>query len=131
VADPDPALGWHELDPEPSPNQGTGWNLLTGVSGRTASNAWAVGDYNDGGVTRTLILHWNGSAWTPDTQRGPQRRRQLPRRRHAVSGTDVWAVGSYTFGPFGNDANLIEHFDGTSWTQVFAPSRDPSSRLVG
>ena len=38
--------------------------VLTGVAVRTASDVWAVGYYDDGGVQRPLALHWDGSTWT-------------------------------------------------------------------
>jgi hypothetical protein len=44
------------------------YNELYGVSARSGSDAWAVGDYGDCatalGKTDTLIAHWNGTAWT-------------------------------------------------------------------
>lgn len=40
---------------------------LYGVAATSATNAWAVGAYEtvsgSGGSDKTLILHWNGSAW--------------------------------------------------------------------
>jgi uncharacterized RDD family membrane protein YckC len=38
--------------------------LLSAVAATSAANAWAVG-YSGGrnGVTKTLILRWNGTAW--------------------------------------------------------------------
>src|SRR5947209_15989602 len=50
-----------------SPNQGTLGNQLFGVAAVSASNIWAVGDYNDGPFKHdslTLIQHWNGSSWS-------------------------------------------------------------------
>jgi hypothetical protein len=42
------------------------YNALTSVSADSASDAWAVGSYvsNTTGVRDTLILHWNGTAWS-------------------------------------------------------------------
>lgn len=57
---------------------------LSGVAARSRSNAWAVGwespvtvassnaaGPGDTGTPEILILHWNGSAWTPQTTLGP------------------------------------------------------------
>ena len=38
-------------------------NYLNGVTVTSASNALAVGFYDDGTTWRTLVLHWNGTAW--------------------------------------------------------------------
>src|SRR5205823_5145941 len=48
-----------------SPNPGTGNNILQSVSARTASDVWAVGEYQPtpGANFQTLTLHWTGSAW--------------------------------------------------------------------
>jgi len=42
------------------------YNALTSVSANSANDAWAAGSYiNDTtGVRDTLILHWNGAAWS-------------------------------------------------------------------
>ena len=42
------------------------YNMLTSVSADSASDAWAVGSYisDTTGVRDTLILHWNGTAWS-------------------------------------------------------------------
>jgi hypothetical protein len=61
-----------------TPNPGgtspsSGVNILTAVSARTASDAWAVGYFTStpaGGEPnpdQTLILHWNGKSWTHAT----------------------------------------------------------------
>jgi hypothetical protein len=66
------------LDPFIVHSDGTSWhrtkgpapsstiNILYGVSATSATDAWAVGYYDDGSqdVSRILILHWNGSGWS-------------------------------------------------------------------
>jgi hypothetical protein len=44
----------------------------------------------------------------------------------ATSASNAWAVGSYS-SPAGHPLTLIDHWDGTAWTQV--PSPSPSSRF--
>src|SRR5258708_35981555 len=49
------------------PSPGSGANYLYGVSAVSRSDAWAVGSYSSSlnpGAYDTLILHWNGTAWT-------------------------------------------------------------------
>ena len=37
---------------------------LSGVSARSGSDAWAVGDHDTAvSTTNSLIVHWNGTAW--------------------------------------------------------------------
>ena len=107
----------------PSPNAGAGINNLVAVRGTSATNAWAVGYFNNNGnKSQTLILHWNGSAWTrvpsPDPS-GPALDQELT----SVSGTsaqDAWAVGFYYNGSF--DKSMILHWNGTAWKQVKSPN---------
>jgi hypothetical protein len=40
------------------------YNVLTGVTAGSATDAWAVGYYISKSVRHTLILHWNGTAWS-------------------------------------------------------------------
>lgn len=111
----------------PSQNAGTnGNNELGSVSAISATDAWAVGDFDTGTmptiVRQSEAQHWNGSAWS------------LPAAQPAVAGsgdnvllsvtaitaTNVWAVG---FSKANNTAGtpnqvLIEHFDGTTWTAI-------------
>src|SRR4051812_15031191 len=61
TATPACGLGWSVV---PSPNVGGGSNNLTGVSGVTAGDVWAVGWYTGTGRMQTLTEHWDGSAWS-------------------------------------------------------------------
>jgi hypothetical protein len=60
---------WSKVNsPNPScPDYVYSWNQLYGVSARSGSDAWAVGDYGDCdfaiGKAATLVAHWNGTAW--------------------------------------------------------------------
>ena len=70
---------------------------VSAVAATSARNAWAVG-----GGPRTMILHWNGTAW-----------KRVPSPGHAystflisvaaISADDAWAVG-YTSSRTGRDA---------------------------
>ena len=78
-----------------SPNPGglTGDNYLLSVTGVSASDAWAVGYYDNGSSQQTLIEHWNGTAWK--VQSSPVLDGQLS-GVSALSATDAWAVGQTT-----------------------------------
>jgi hypothetical protein len=101
---------------------------LLAVSGTSPGNVWAVG-YRGPTVSgsTTLIEHWNGTSWrvvpspSPGTGKG---RENLLFGVTAVSAADAWAVGYYASGsdPFDQTSHaLIEHWNGTRWTQVTCP----------
>ena len=92
----------------------------------SASNAWAVGEYFDGSIDKTLIVHWDGSAWTqvpsPNVSGATQ---NVLKAVRGSSATNVWAVG-YFVNSNNADKTLTLHWNGTSWKQVASP--DPSCR---
>ena len=113
-----------------SPNQGTKDNQLLGVAPVSSSDIWAVGNYNAGPYTMSLLTlaqHWNGNSWsivsTPNaathTSKGDYDSLQGVA---AISTKNVWAVG-YS----GNlnaiaDQTLIEHWNGSAWSLVSSPN---------
>jgi hypothetical protein len=108
------------------PSPGTGGNSFNGVTVRSSCNAWAVGDYTNGGtVFKTLIEHWNGSAWRQKTSVNPGSSTNVLDGVAAVASRNVWAVGSETSGP--DQRTLIEHWNGTAWSD--SASTTPSSSV--
>jgi hypothetical protein len=106
------------------PSPGATSNQLRGVSVLSACNAWAVGDQvASNGGRQTLIEHWNGSSWTVVPSPNPGSPDNSLTSVHAVSPTNVWAVGYIATGA--SDNTLILHWNGTTWTQV--PSPDPGT----
>lgn len=100
-------------------------SLLFGVDALSTTNAWAVGyGFGANNVARTLIEHWDGSAWTivPSPNAGHPTNGQLS-GVVAVAPDDVWAVGGYEQG--GPARTLIEHWDGAAWTIVPSPNKGP------
>jgi hypothetical protein len=104
------------------PEAPLGGNVFYAVDAVATDDVWAVG-YRESGPfqTQPLIDHWDGTAWTIVPLTPPV---GTLNQLFGVSGTaanDVWAVGFYSDG-----ANfvipLVEHWDGTSWTQVSVPS---------
>jgi hypothetical protein len=118
--------GWSVV---PSPNPGRNGSELLGVAAVSSSEAWAVGDSSafGGGAApvtqRTLIEHWNGSAWkqvtSPNVAGASIQSRLLGVA--VVSRRSAWAVGSYisTSGTAGGA--LIEHWNGRAWKIVKSP----------
>jgi hypothetical protein len=102
-------ISW-SIMPSPSPVPWTrGTNFLAGVTAVSTNDVWAVGrtlDFTLGSLEQTLILHWDGAAWTevasPNQGRGSNR----------LLGTDsagggvVFATGSFQ-GSSGTSRTLV------------------------
>jgi hypothetical protein len=86
------------------------------VTGRTAGDAWAVGNYlTDLAHGSSLALHWTGRRWVVSP---------IPYLEHgyltsvfAVSKSSAWAVGFV----FGSATALLYHWNGHTWHRVAAP----------
>jgi hypothetical protein len=112
--------GWSKVK---SPNPGPYENYLQGVSAVSSKDAWAVGVYYTKTVAaRTLILHWDGTAWSTVKSPNPGSYSNYLQGVSAVSSTDAWAVGTYVTKSASH--TLILHWDGTAWSKVKSPGRD-------
>lgn len=96
---------------------------LTAVDATSATNAWAVGSYtfyaaNRNHTAHTLVLHWDGTAWTQVSSPSPGGNRHASYLYGvtAATATNVWAVGR--FGRRGKGVPLVEHWDGNAWHVV-------------
>jgi hypothetical protein len=106
---------------QPSPNVRTFSNFLAGVTATSASNAWAVGSYQNGTAPdRTLIEHWNGRAWAIQPSPDLGTVNQLYGVT-ATSPSNAWAVGFYQSGT-APDRTLIEHWNGRAWAIQPSPN---------
>jgi len=104
-----------------TPNVGAGENALTSVAVIASDDVWAVGYRQDNfsAPRLTLAEHWNGSAWSVVTTPNIGTDENFFWSVSALSGSDVWAVGSYSVPWF---QTLTEHWDGTSWKAVQSPN---------
>ena len=109
----------------PSPSPGSSFSDLRAVRTVSASDAWAVGTYSSGAGNQTLILHWDGTAWTQVPSPNPAHDNALTGVA-ATSAHNAWAVGFTGL----LDQTLILHWDGTAWTQVPSPSPGPANDLA-
>ncbi len=116
-----------------TPNPNPRGNTLNAVAATSASDAWAVGYQNDNNLndSRTLIQHWNGTAWTTMASPNPGIGSVLTCTNlntgnvltavAAVSTNDVWAVGYF----FGCSSFLLKpmalHWNGVQWSVVPTP----------
>jgi len=115
------------------PSEGDG--TLDSVAASSTSDVFAVGETLSNGVFTPLVEFFNGTTWsiqtTPalasngsgdDTAGGGELFGVT-----AISPTDVWAVGGLGNGRGGQ---LIEHFNGTSWSVVASPDAGDDGTLV-
>lgn len=107
----------------PSPNPGSSYNILRGVTAVSTDDVWAVGYYDAGSnPDQTMILHWNGSQWEIVPSANAPTGFSLLYSVDASASGDVWAVGYNSNPPGGQVRTLVQHWDGTSWTLVNSPN---------
>jgi hypothetical protein len=95
---------------------------LFSVDGTASNDVWAVGRYFVGTAQQTLVLHWNGIAWSQvNTPPG------VLQSITAISLDDVWAVGYTDTQPH---ATLTMHWDGTQWSVVPSPNLGTSDNYL-
>ena len=112
--------------PSPDPSGPALDQELTGVSGDSAQDAWAVGFYFTGGLDKSMILHWNGTSWKQVTSPNPGSQGTFLFGVRATSPGNAWAVGSSYNGTA--DKTLIVHWDGSAWKQVKSPNPGGSAQ---
>jgi hypothetical protein len=117
---------WNEVpSPQPRPEYYELGYPLEDVSGTSANDVWAVGariietPYKL--VWQSITEHWDGSQWTLDVNVPGQSLYGV----EALSATNVWAVGTDSYGP------LILHDDGSGWVTVPTPEWGRGGGLAG
>ncbi len=100
--------------------------LLFGISCTSASNCWAVGEYQAAThATLDVIEHWNGTVWALAAGPNPSSLNSLL-AISCVNVSDCWAVGDHLNGA---DASLtlVEHWNGTMWSEMTNPNQPGAS----
>lgn len=98
---------------------------LHGIDLRTPDDGWAVGVSG----TETLVLHWDGTAWTRIPAPNPGTDFNELTAVTARAADDVWAVGD-TAGP-DPARTLVLHWDGVEWTRIPSPDLvDGANKLL-
>lgn len=111
--------------PNPKVPPKNGVNSFAGVSVGTASDIWAVGSTGVAGDSKTLAEHWDGTTWSivstpnPRPPGYPQENESLFSAL-SLGPTNAWAVGGWVSGSGGSGRAYILHWDGSTWTKVFA-----------
>jgi hypothetical protein len=89
-----------------------------------------VGWATNNGVEETLILHWDGTAWTRYPSPNIGANYNYLAEISAISANDIWAVGYAGDVGGGVARTLTTHWDGTAWTLVLSPNTPPSSNYL-
>lgn len=115
----------------PANNQAVTKSRLAGVAAVSPTDAWAVGSTTTGKHVKTLIEHWDGTAWTRVSSPNPGGSHVSELEAvTAISPDDVWAVGLFNshqgHGEGSPNVTLTEHWDGTQWSWVQSPN-DPTA----
>ena len=116
-----------------APSPAGGPNLFTNLyalSADSPTDAWAVGYHDSNTATKSMILHWNGTAWTEATSPNPGD----PVLLYGVSSrspTDAWAAGQYMSSTNFLWHTLILHWNGSAWAKVPSPTPVPAPNLQG
>ncbi|HEV2458961.1 MAG TPA: hypothetical protein VGS80_11395 [Ktedonobacterales bacterium] len=103
--------GWNQVA---SPGVGSEGNLMA-VAATSASDAWAVGQYEGlDSLQRTLIEHWGGAQWSYVISPSPGQTYNILLGVSADSANDAWAVGYSSNSPTGQaEQPLTEHWNGS------------------
>src|SRR5207244_265838 len=100
-----------------SPNvttSGTTVSQLNGVSCAGPASCVAVGTSTTSNVTKTLIEHWNGLAWSIKRSPNPTGNAISLSAASCVNASTCVAVGQYTSGYV--TKTLVEQWSGSTWT---------------
>ena len=119
------ASGW-SIVASPNHSAAETVDFLSNVECVSPSDCWAVGYYSGGRYTggvdmKTLVQHWDGTAWSIAASPNPTDIAHNYLTDVACStSSDCWAVGYYE--GESKRQTLIEHWDGTAWTIVESPN---------
>jgi hypothetical protein len=108
----------------PSPNATAGYNELYGVDAVSSSDIWTVGYANIAayGTEKTLVEHWNGTAWTIVPSQNLGTDANFLYGVAAISANDVWAVGEGHSHDISSGVTMAEHWNGAAWSIVPTPN---------
>ena len=103
-------------------------NVLWAVAPVATDDVWAVGWSGYPAEFQTLIMHYDGEAWSVVPSPQPF---DNPRLLDivAISADDIWAVGWARAFMQGN-LPIMLHFDGTAWSYVDTPSHPIGTSLL-
>lgn len=95
----------------PMPSAPNGW--LNAIAASSATDIWAVGQYQPAAVSQPLFLHYDGQQWA--LVPGPDAGAATFLSGVTATPTEAWAVGSTLAGGGTRTQPVTEHFNGTQW----------------
>ena len=104
----------------PLPSGGASPRIRT-IEAVAANDVYAAGWYTARTVERTLLLHWNGTAWSRLAT--PNQGRRISTELWGVSirsSSDIWTVGRYL--DRAGEHTYSAHWNGTSWSKPAMPA---------
>lgn len=113
------------------------FGTLESVTAVSASNVWAVGEYCASCTVfslpwQTLIMHWNGRAWSAVKSPQPGKGGDFLFGVTASNAQDVWAVGSWAATASDETSHeLIARLRGGTWRSVKTASAPADPALLG
>jgi hypothetical protein len=113
----------------PSPNPGSGYNILNAVSCASSAACTAVGYDRAGTPFHNVIESWNGAKWSVVPSPTPPGPAGGLDGVSCVSAAACVAVGSYGTSTGASKA-LVESWNGTSWSVVPSPHPASSSTIL-
>jgi hypothetical protein len=98
---------------------------LLGAVATSATNAWAVGWYDNGSTGHSVAVQWNGASWVQKTVPAPSTHGDFLAAIGATSAGSAWAVGYYEDASQ-NLHTLIERWNGSTWSIQTSPDQGNS-----
>ena len=105
-----------------SPDPGTGFDVLHGVSCVSATSCQAVGVYLNGLTGQSLVESWDGTTWSAVPSPNPGIIDNELAGVSCVSARSCWAVGEYVSVDFNRPQTLVESLHGTTWSIESSPN---------
>ena len=101
-------------------------SALADVAAVSPTDVWAVGSSGSFSGGMALVMHFDGRLWRVVDLAGTAPRGSRLSSIDVASAGDVWAVGAKGLGASASYGftDLVLHWDGRSWRQVFSPLED-------
>ena len=115
------AKSWSVVDsPNPSSASHSSLGKVTCLSN---GNCWAVGSTVEApGFNATLVERWSGGSWSIVPSANSNRAENFLQDVSCLQRSDCWAVGTTQDASGANPQALLEHWNGSSWSLVNAPT---------
>jgi hypothetical protein len=115
-------LHWngHRWSQVRTPSPGGFSDQLTSVAKISANNIWATGFYgkrNNGGKTKSLLLHWNGHAWSQVSHPEYGTFNNSLGSVAATAANSVWVTDQVSSSTSSSTALLL-HWNGHAWAKA-------------